>query len=1313
MAEANSLHIQFSDCEIDVAAFELRRGGQPCAVEPQVFELLLYLASNPDRLVTKSDLIENVWGGRIVSDSTLASRIKSARRAIGDDGEQQRFIRTVHGRGVRFVADVRTNGAGAAANGWSDAGAAPSLLPGEAGAASRPAVAVLPFVNLGNDPDQGFFCDGLSEDIITDLSRFRGLRVVTRDLSFRYRGAEVDLQRVRQDLAVRYIVSGSVRRQGGSLRLTAQLIDAEQNCQLWAERFDRDAEDVFAVADELVSTIVATLAGRVQSAGIAIAKRKAPASLAAYECLLRGHALLQEIDDRHYSGEARKFFEQALALDPDYGRAHAGFVLALLHEWFRGGPDSKAAFDLAYEHAQKAAALDGDDHECHEIMGCVLLHRRAFDEAERHYRRALELNPNGPTELATIGSACSYLGRPEEGIRYFLQARRVDPYFESIWYWHLLGITYFNARRYEEAVATLDRSTRPPPWILAYKAAAHSQAGQMEAANELRAKIDQRFPDFRAVMLLEKEPFRNPADLRHLASGLYKAGLLPAEEAAKHLRPAIAVLPFTNMSGDPAQDYFADGLTEDIIADLSKVSALSVVPHNDVLAYKGHSADIQRAARDLDVCFVLDGRVRRVGDQVRIATELIEGRSGLHVWAEHYDRPWVDILTLRDEISRGIASALKIQLMPQELTPASKAATSNAEAYQYYLMGRSFFLKGVWAKRAREVARQLFVKAIEIDPNYARAFAGVANCDSYRLLLGVSNATYDVIAANADRAIELDPDLAEAHAAKGLALYAAGRYREASLAFEEAIRLGPDLYEAHFFHARNCREQGQHEKAIPLFERAAELNRADFRALGLLVDEFRALGRHEESLEAARRCVERLEAEIASQPDNACALAFGATLQAEAGNPGRAEEWARRAIAIQPDDEVSNYNLACTFIALNKPEIALDWLRRAFPKSPASRRTFLAWMETDTAVDPIRERADYQGLVASLRAEIQGSADHQVVPSPGLAASPPAPAASEERAAVTSLPTASAEAYQFYLRGRSFLLKGVWAKRALEVARQQFAKAITLDPQFALAYAAMANVDCYRLLLGLRDVTFETIAANSARALELAPDLPEAHAAIGLAHATAGRREQATAAFERAIARGPECFEAHFFFARHQMTEGRYEEAARLFEQAALLHTDDFGALGLLVDVYRALGRPEDGIVAAQRCLERLEAEVSAHPDNGCALAFGAIIQAEAGNESLAAEWANRAISIEPDNAVTNYNLACAFGALGKTEIAMDWLGRALPDSPAGMQALIEWMQHDSSLDPLRGLPAFDALMGRLRNGLDTRHQLPADLVKA
>jgi adenylate cyclase len=296
-------------------------------------------------------------------------------------------------------------------------------------------------------------------------------------------------------------------------------------------------------------------------------------------------------------------------------------------------------------------------------------------------------------------------------------------------------------------------------------------------------------------------------------------------------------------------------------------------------------------------------------------------------------------------------------------------------------------------------------------------------------------------------------------------------------------------------------------------------------------------------------------------------------------------------------------------------------------------------------------------------------------------------------------PPVNGEARRCYLTGRSFLLKGVWSKRALEVARQQFAKAMAIDPHYALAHAAMASLDCYRLLLGLPDASFDVIAANSGRALELDPDLPEAHAALGLAHATAGRRDEANAAFERAVALGPESFEAHFFFARHCLTEGQYDKAAQLFERAALLDSDDFGALGLLVDAYRALGRRSDAVAAARRCIDRLNLEVSAHPDNGCALAFGAIIQAEAGNEALAEEWANRAISIEPDNVVTNYNLACAFGALGRTDTAMNWLRRAIPDSPAGVQALVEWMRHDSSLEPLRGLPDFETLMSRLQSG--------------
>jgi TolB-like protein/Tfp pilus assembly protein PilF len=531
MAESN--YIQFGDCEIDVAGFALRRGGAACEVEPQVLELLLYLVRNPDRLITKDELIAQVWHGRIVSDTTITSRIKSARQAIGDDGTQQKLIRTVHGRGVRFIAAVRSEARAAAKQGvrgdqrqLDDARAAIATA-----FESWPAIAVLPFANISGDPEQDYFADGLTEDIITDLARFRELRVVARDSCFRFRSAETDLQRIGRELAADYVVTGSVRRRGAKLRLSARLIAVDRGNELWAERFDRGVDDVFAMADELVRTIVGTLVGRVRQVGSALAKRKAPANLAAYECVLRGQSAQALIGDPQQEAAARRFFEQALKADPDYPRAHAGVAVVLLCEWFRTPGEAQAALDLALEHAEKATAIDPIDYECQETLGWILLHCKQYDLAEQHYRRAVELNPNSPAELAAMGAATSYLGRPEESIRWFELAKKIDPYFDATWYWNLLGAACYNARRYGEAAVALEHNVNAPAWVKAYAAANHALAGRMEASRAITAALAEDAPHFSAATMLRKEPYRNPADLEHLAAGLHRAGLLSEPES--------------------------------------------------------------------------------------------------------------------------------------------------------------------------------------------------------------------------------------------------------------------------------------------------------------------------------------------------------------------------------------------------------------------------------------------------------------------------------------------------------------------------------------------------------------------------------------------------------------------------------------------------------------------------------------------------------------------------------------------------------------------------------------------------------------
>jgi adenylate cyclase len=434
-------------------------------------------------------------------------------------------------------------------------------------------------------------------------------------------------------------------------------------------------------------------------------------------------------------------------------------------------------------------------------------------------------------------------------------------------------------------------------------------------------------------------------------------------------RPAIAVLPFECLSARPEPDYLADGLTEDIITDLSRVSGLLVVARNTVYAYRDRPVDIQKIAERLKVAYVLEGSIRRADGRVRITAQLIDARSGGHVWAERYDRELSDIFALQDEISQSIVAALRITLLPEELAAITHRATSNTEAYQYYQMGRSYFLQTGWGQRAMQAARQMFVKATEVDAGYARAYAAIANCDSYLLCMGDPDASFESILANCARALELEPDLADAHAAKGLALFTAGRGEEASAALERAMTLAPDSFEAHFFAGRCRRARGHFARAAELFERAAELQPDDFRALGLAAYAYRSLGKHDEARVAARRCLERIEGELAVHADDAKALAFGAAILADIDQGARAREWAERASRMEPSDLLTNYNLACAWVALGQNDSALSRLEKMFAVPAGTRRLHLDWMRHDIALVPLRDHPRYLALVRHLEAD--------------------------------------------------------------------------------------------------------------------------------------------------------------------------------------------------------------------------------------------------------------------------------------------------------------------------------------------------------
>ncbi|UVC17881.1 adenylate/guanylate cyclase domain-containing protein [Mesorhizobium onobrychidis] len=439
--------------------------------------------------------------------------------------------------------------------------------------------------------------------------------------------------------------------------------------------------------------------------------------------------------------------------------------------------------------------------------------------------------------------------------------------------------------------------------------------------------------------------------------------------AAAGERVSIAVLPFTNMSGDPEQEYFSDGITEDIITDLSKVSALSVIARNSSFTYKGRGVDVKQVGRELGVRYVLEGSVRKAGNRVRIAAQLINGKNGHHVWAERYDRDLEDIFALQDEISKNIVDALKVRLLAKELETITKRGTDNPEAYQIYLMGRSFFNRG-HETRNMKAARHLFAKAIEVDPLYARAYAGLADCDSYLLLANDPTATYDNVVANADRALELEPGLADAHASRGIAMFIKGRRDEAEVEFEKALELDPTSFEAHFFYGRNCHAQGQFEKARGFYERTIALKPDDYRAWDQLRAVHVSLGQHEEAVESARQCLQRIEKEIAAYPDEPILLCYGGCLLADLGEMEHGAEWASRAAAIAGNDLRVLYNLACCYAKLGKAEEAMDCLERQATGSPIYVAQTTAWMKKDSDLDSLRNHPRYLALIDRMNAEL-------------------------------------------------------------------------------------------------------------------------------------------------------------------------------------------------------------------------------------------------------------------------------------------------------------------------------------------------------
>jgi adenylate cyclase len=421
---------------------------------------------------------------------------------------------------------------------------------------------------------------------------------------------------------------------------------------------------------------------------------------------------------------------------------------------------------------------------------------------------------------------------------------------------------------------------------------------------------------------------------------------------------SVAVLPFVNMSGDPEQEYFSDGITEDLIADLSKISGLFVPARNSTFTYKGAAVKLQRLCEELGVRHVLEGSVRKAGGRVRIVAQLIDGETGGHLWADRYDRDLTDVFAVQDEITHRIVESLRVRLLPSERKAIEKVPTENLEAYQYYLRGRQFFHRQT--RTSLEIAKRMFLRAIELDPNYARAHAGLADCESELYMSSYSDAAPEKILAASARALELDPDLAEAHASRGLALLTLEHQEEAEKEFKSALALDSNLFEVLKFYARACQSQGRYAEAAAYFERACAASPDDIRCPILLAQAYKDLGRHGEAELALRRGFEKIERELQRHPEHANAAALGATALARLGETARAGDWVSLALLLEPDDMLTLYNAACAYALIGEAETAIDLLERTVPRVRGRLRKRV---RHDSDLDSLHAHPRFQALL--------------------------------------------------------------------------------------------------------------------------------------------------------------------------------------------------------------------------------------------------------------------------------------------------------------------------------------------------------------
>ena len=911
-------------------------------------------------------------------------------------------------------------------------------------------VAVLPLQHRGASPELADLAEGMTDDIVTGLSRFSYLRVIARSSSARYSGEAVDVRSAGKELGARYVLEGSVRHMGGKLRIAVQLVDAGTGAHLWAENFERSfsPESLFELQDDVVPRIVSTvadMAGVLPRSMSESLRSRPPEQLSPYEAVLRSFGYFERYSPEELAA-ARSGLEAAVRKAPTYADAWAMLSYLCAQDYVHGYDLQPGALEAAASAARRAVELGPSNHLSWFSLAQSLSYQKDFDSFRHAAERAVELNPMDGSSLALLGELLLYAGSADRGMQLAERAKRLNPIHAGGYYY----ADFYDAFSRGDDRGALDfalkSKLRGNPLAPMFIAAAAGQLGDADQGSAAVRDLLKFRPELPALMRKQVAKIWNPEYGARFLDGLRKAGLdvpataSPAPTAPKAEAPgvprgpkrrsawlatagvgaivlvavvwiarsrgvvrapepaaasrairSIAVLPLDNYSGDPSQDYFAEGMTDELTSDLANISGLRVISRGSTMQFAGRNRPpTPEIAKKLDVDAVVEGSVIRSGDKVRITAQLIDARSDKHLWAKSFERSSKDVLALQDELASAIANEIHVELTPAEESRLSKARSVNPEAYDAYLKGRYFFNRPTDENLSKAIEK--FEEATRLDPNFAPAFSGLSDAYAWAgFNEGIMTASESrpKAKAAAEKAIALDPDSAEGHTSlANYKLWYEYAWAGSEAEFRRAIALNPNYAYAHDQLGVGLGFIGRFDDSMAESRRAAAL---DPLSPQIPIDATTAAafkGDYELGRQLARRGAELeptyffaafsegwLEIQAGRLPEAIASLqkakamgaptfvsAYLAYAYGASGDRARAEAELEDLKKKSLRGVVSPYNMALVCIGLGERQRALDYLEKAY----ASDSEWLGYLKLDKTFDSLRSEPRFQALLKKL-----------------------------------------------------------------------------------------------------------------------------------------------------------------------------------------------------------------------------------------------------------------------------------------------------------------------------------------------------------